>query len=237
MKVMTMLINIKFFVFISLIIFSKLTISSTLINDDLKKSLEKLYETNPELSYERELLKSKDELMPQALSEFRPQISGYYKKGKVDTNSQGFNIAQDNLRTETYKGVKLTQPIFDGGSSLSNIKEAKNKIISHRFLLKQKEQDIFLDSIKIYADLATAQTNLFLKKKNFEVLKRRLELTKEQFDIGEVTLTDVSIAEARHLLAQSELIESEKNVNTLSAKFNYIFGANPNKPNIILDYK
>jgi outer membrane protein len=64
-----------------------------------------------------------------------------------------------------------------------------------------------------------------------------LELTKEQFDIGEVTLTDVSIAEARHLLAQSELIESEKNVNTLSAKFNYIFGANPNKPNIILDYK
>ena len=64
-----------------------------------------------------------------------------------------------------------------------------------------------------------------------------MELTKEQFDIGEVTLTDVSIAEARHLLAQSELIESEKNVNTLSAKFNYIFGANPNKPNIILDYK
>ena len=61
-----------------------------------------------------------------------------------------------------------------------------------------------------------------------------MELTKEQFDIGEVTLTDVSIAEARLLLAQSELIESEKNVNTLSAKFNYIFGVNPNKPNIIL---
>ena len=99
--------------------------------------------------------------MPQALSEFRPKISGYYRKGKVDTNSQGFNIAQDNLRTETYKGLKLTQPIFDGGSSLSNIKEAKNKIISHRFLLKQKEQDIFLNSIKTYADLATEQPIYF----------------------------------------------------------------------------
>ena len=62
-------------------------------------------------------------------------------------------------------------------------------------------------------------------------------MTKEQFDIGEVTLTDVSIAEARHLLAQSELIESEKNVNTLSAKFSYIFGVYPSKPDIILDYK
>ena len=231
-----MQIKINFFIFIFLFFF-KTTESDAILKNDLRQSLEKLYETNPELRYERELLKSKDELMPQALSEFRPKISGYYKKGKVDTNSQGFNIAQDNLRTETYKGVKLTQPIFDGGSSLSNIKEAKNKIISHRFLLKQKEQDIFLNSIKIYADLATEQTNLFLKKKNFEVLKKRLELTKEQFDIGEVTLTDVSIAEARYLLAQSELIESEKNVNTLSAKFSYIFGDNPNKPDIILDYK
>lgn len=233
---MIMQIKINFFIFIFLFFF-KPTESETIINNDLKQSLEKLYQTNPELQYERELLKSKDELMPQALSEFRPKISGYYKKGKVDSNSQGFNIAQDNLRTETYKGVKLTQPIFDGGSSLSSIKEARNKIISQRFVLKQKEQEIFLDSIKTYADLATEQTNLFLKKKNLEVLKKRLELTKEQFDIGEVTLTDVSIAEARYLLAQSELIESEKNVDTLSAKFNFIFGANPNKPDIVLDYK
>ena len=228
--------KISFFIFISLIFFYKFTESDTIINNDLKQSLEKLYQTNPELSYERELLRAKDELMPQALSEFRPKISGYYRKGKVDTNSQGFNIAQDNLRTETYKGVKLTQPIFDGGSSISNLRVAKIQIMSHRFLLKQKEQDIFLNSIKTYADLATEQTNLFLKK-NLEVLEKRLELTKEQFDIGEVTLTDVSIAEARYLLAQSELIESEKNVNTLSAKFSYIFGVNPNKPDIILDYK
>jgi outer membrane protein len=154
--------------------FFKPTESGTILNIDLKQSLEKLYETNPELKYERELLKSKDELMPQALSEFRPEISGYYRKGKVDTNSQGFNIAQDNLRTETYKGVKVTQPIFDGGSSFSNIKEAKNKIMSHRFLLKQKEQDIFLDSIKTYADLATEQTNLFLKKKKFGGIKKKI---------------------------------------------------------------
>ena len=39
------------------------------------------------------------------------------------------------------------------------------------------------------------------------------------------------------MLAQSELIESEKNVVTLSAKFSYVFGINPNKPDIILDYE
>ena len=106
-----MQIKISFFIFISLFFF-KPSESGTILNNDLKQSLEKLYETNPELRYERELLKSKDELMPQALSEFRPKISGYYRKGKVDTNSQGFNIAQDNLRTETYKGVKVNTTNF-----------------------------------------------------------------------------------------------------------------------------
>ncbi len=225
-------ILIQFFSF--LVFFS--VHSESLVNSDLKESLEKLYDFNPELEYERQILKSKDELMPQAFSEFRPKISGYYKKGKLKTNSQGFNIAQDNLRTETYKGVIMTQPLFDGGSSISNLKEAQNKILSHRFILRQKEQDIFLEAIKIYADLATEKTNKFLKEKNLEVLKRRLELTKEQFEIGEVTLTDVSIAEARFLLAQSELLESRKNLSTLSAKFNYKFGMKPKEPDIFLNY-
>ena len=71
-----MQIKISFYIFISLFFF-KPTESGMILNIDLKQSLEKLYETNPELKYERELLKSKDELMPQALSEFRPEISAY----------------------------------------------------------------------------------------------------------------------------------------------------------------
>ena len=59
-------------------------------------STSKSYDYNPKLKYERELLKSKDELLPQAYSEFRPEIDGYYQKGKVDTNSQGFNITFGN---------------------------------------------------------------------------------------------------------------------------------------------
>lgn len=234
--IMRKIINIQTLLFLVILSYSENLFSENIVNDDLRESLESLYNSNPELIYEREVLKSRDELVPQAYAEFRPEISGYYKKGKVDTNSQGFNIATDNLRTETYKGVKLTQDIFNGGSSISNLKEAKNKVVSYRFSLKNREQEVFLNSIRTYADLATEKINFDLKEKNLQVLKKRLELTKEQFDIGEVTLTDVSIAEARYLLAQSELIESKKNINTLSAKYKFIFGIAPKKPNIILDF-
>ena len=98
--------------------------------------------------------------------------------------------------------------IFDGGSSLSQIKVAKNEdLFSKKFLKKCRTRSFFRGHY-LYADLATENSNIKVKEKNVEVLKRQLELTKEQFEIGEVTLTDVSISEARFSLAESELMET-----------------------------
>ena len=206
--------------------------AETFLGEDLSNSLSNLYSFNPKIKYEREILKSKDELLPRAFSEFRPEIKGYYQKGKIDTNSEGFNISSDGIRTETNKGVVVSQNVFDGGSSLSQIKVAKNEILSQRRLLKNIEQEVFLDAIRLYADLATEISNIKVKKKNVEVLKRQLELTKEQFEIGEVTLTDVSISEARFSLAESELMETSNIINSINAKYLSVFGEKPNKPEI-----
>ena len=220
-----------FFIFF---INSRVLSTEIYISQDLSSSLQKLYIFNPKLKYERKNLMVKDELMPMALSEFRPEIRGYYQKGKIDTNSEGFNISSDGIRTETNKGVVVSQSIFEGGSSLSKIKVAKNEILSQRSNLKNVEQEVFLEAIKLYADLATEKSNLKVKEKNVEVLKRQLELTKEQFEIGEVTLTDVSISEARFTLAESELMESLNIINSIKAKYLSIFGVSPTNPEIII---
>ena len=209
------------------------------LSEDLSKSLSNLYSFHPKIKYEREILKYKDELLPRAFYEFRPEIRGYYQKGKIDTNSEGFNISSDGIRTETNKGVIITQNVFDGGSSLSQIKVAKNEIFSQRSFLKNIEQEVFLEAIRLYADLATENSNIRVKEKNVEVLKKQLELTKEQFEIGEVTLTDVSISEARFSLAESELLETLNMINSINAKYLSIFGKNPinQKLKIPTDYE
>lgn len=224
-------LNLLFFMFF---IHCQALSSEIYISQDLSNSLQKLYIFNPKLKYERKNLMVKDELMPMALSEFRPEIRGYYQKGKIDTNSAGFNITSDGIRTETNKGFVISQSIFEGGSSLSKIKVAKNEILSQRSNLKNIEQEIFLEAIKLYADLATEKSNLKVKEKNVEVLKRQLELTKEQFEIGEVTLTDVSISEARFTLAESELMESLNIINSIKAKYLSIFGVSPTNPEIFI---
>ena len=50
--------------------------SEIYVSEDLARSLESLYNYNPKIRYEREVLRSTDELMPQAFANFRPQISG-----------------------------------------------------------------------------------------------------------------------------------------------------------------
>ena len=227
-----------FFILLASLIFKTAVSSNEVyINNDLSESLVSLYDYNPKIKYEREILKSKDELLPRAFSNFRPEISGYYQKGKVNTSSKGFNIISDGIRTETNKGVNVSQSIFDGGSSFSEVQVSKNEIFSQRFYLRNIEQEVFLEGIKLYADFATESSNLILKKKNVEVLKRQLELTKEQFEIGEVTMTDVSIAEARFSLAKSENLESTNNLNSLKANFLSVFGNGPNAPKIEMPLK
>ena len=227
-----------YFILLALLLFKTTVFSNEVyIGSDLSESLASLYNYNPKIKYEREILKSKDELLPRAFSNFRPEISGYYQKGKIDTISKGFNITSDGIRTETNKGVVISQSIFDGGSSFSEIQISKNEIFSQRFYLRNIEQEVFLDGIKLYAEFATESSNLILKKKNVEVLKRQLELTKEQFEIGEVTMTDVSIAEARLSLAESENLESTNNLNSLKANFLSVFGKGPNAPVIEMPLK
>ena len=227
-----------FFILLALLVFKNAVFSNEVyIDNDLSESLGSLYDYNPKIKYEREILKSKDELLPRAFSNFRPEISGYYQKGKVDTISKGFNITSDGIRTETNKGVVISQSIFDGGSSFSEIQVSKNEIFSQRFFLKNIEQEVFLEGIKLYANFATESSNQILKKKNVEVLKRQLELTKEQFEIGEVTMTDVSISEARLSLAESENLESTNNLNSLKANFLSVFGKGPNAPKIEIPLK
>ena len=223
--------NAKIFYIIFAIAFCS-SFASIEIEDDLKNALEDLYEFSPKIKYQRELLKGKDELVPQAFSDFRPKISGYYEKGKVDTNSSGFNITSDGIRTESNKGLIITQDIFDGGSSISNIKAAFNEIKAERYNLKTVEQEVFLEGIKLYGELATEMINLNLSEKNVEFLKRQLDLVKQQFEIGEVTLTDVSIADARYLLGYSEKLKIESNLKSLRAKYLSFFGKERNTPSV-----
>ena len=69
---------------------------------------------------------------------------------------------------------------------------------------------------------------------NFQILTERLVVTKIQFDVGELTLTDVAQSEARLALAQADLLEARAKLKISNANYKAIIG---NEPNNLLEYK
>ena len=169
---MNLKVNLFFLVF--LIAFDTKILGSNILSEKLTAVLEDTYNFSPKLKAEREILFEKDELLPQALSEFRPSINGYYDKGKIDTAISGSNFIADGVRTETNAGIKITQPIFNGGSTLNNISVAENKIFSQRYKLKYTEQNVFLESIKLFSSIAAKKKEVLLNIKRQESLKKNL---------------------------------------------------------------
>ena len=63
---------------------------------------------------------------------------------------------------------------------------------------------------------------------NFQILTERLTVTKIQFDVGELTLTDVAQSEARLALAQANLLEARASLEISKANYKEIIGREPN---------
>ena len=234
------MIKINLFKFLVILLcgifFFKDSFAKSLLSDDLLNALSSTYTKNPKIKLERRNLFKIDELMPQALSDFRPKIDGFYNKGKVDTAISGSNFIQDGVRTETSKGITITQPIFNGGSSINKIKEAESKIISQRFLLKKVEQDVLMSAIRVYSKLTSEKSKLKLRKKNAEFLSKNFESVTNQFEIGDLTLTDVSIAKSRLLLAESDLINTESKLKAITEEYKSIIGIEPESPDLFFSF-
>ena len=215
---------------------SKILLAQSFLSEDFNDTLSKTYNGNPEILEQRNKLFQIDELMPQAYSSFRPKIGGFYEKGKVDIAISGSNFISDGVRTETSKGIKITQPIFEGGANISKIREAENKIYSQRYLVKSTEQKVLLEASKIYSKFTSQKTKLKLSNKNVEFLKKQFESTNSQFEIGNLTFTDVSISKSRLLLAESDLIKSKSDLMAFRQEYVSVVGDEPKNPSLFFNF-
>src|SRR5690606_838505 len=76
-------------------------------------------------------------------------------------------------------------------------------------------------------DVVRDQAIVTLQDNNVNVLSRELAATKDRFDVGEVTRTDVAQSEARRAGAVSALDQARANLKSSRAEYERIIGAPP----------
>jgi outer membrane protein len=196
--------------------------------DTLQDALMAAYSTNPQLAAERARLRATDENVPIARAGWRPTITVTGSYGYQHTRTVGPTLVPGIVQTHPTSGdVTARQTIFDGLRTPYAIREAKARSRAGRATLDSVEQDVLGSVVTAYLDVLRDQAVVDLNRSNVDVLRRELQATNDRFNVGELTRTDVSQAEARLAGALSQLTQAEANLITSRATYERIVGQKP----------
>lgn len=191
----------------------------------LTDALTAAYHNNPTLLARRAQLRASDEEVPQALANWRPDVSMSVDSGFADTrNTNSTGSGRNQTRQQQSLGIDVTQPLFRGGRTLAATSEAENTVRAERARLLATEQTVLLSVISAYMDAFREEAVLKLNLNNEQVLKRQLEATRDRFEVGEITRTDVHQAEARLARTTADRIQSEGNLESARAEYRNVVG-------------
>jgi outer membrane protein len=217
--------------------------------ETLEQALADAYLINPVLNAERARLRAVDEQVAVAKSGLRPFISWDADTNYVNQNSSpdfrrsrngstsslnnAFTTGAGNLitgdGTSHPRGYtfSLTQPLFEGFQNLNAVRQAKSTVQAARESLRTVEQTVLLDATTAYVNVVRDTAIVRLRENDVKVLTEQLKATKDRFDVGEVTRTDVAQAEARRSEALSTLAAAQANLKTSRAAYEQIIGHPP----------
>lgn len=189
------------------------------------EALSTAYDTNPTLQAQRAYLRSVDENVAIAKSGFRPNL--YLTGGYSDSDVHNNNVPSQTGGATLSAGAKISQPVFSGFTTVNSVKSADSMVRAEQNNLYNTEQGVFLDSSTAYLDVVRDEAIVNLQKNNEKLLKKRLDETVERFNVGEVTRTDVSQAQARYSQAKADRIASEGNLQASKAVYARVVGKAP----------
>jgi outer membrane protein len=204
--------------------------------DTIEAALVRAYQTNPQLNAQRAQVRSTDENVPQALSGYRPRVAltasaGYQYQ---DTNTTSGGTPTQIVRTEIHgtnapraAGLTVSQTLFNGGQTANRTRAAESQVSGSREGLRVLEQNVLLSAATIYMDYLRDAAIVEVQRSNVRVLEQTLKQTRDRFNVGEVTRTDVAQSEAQLAAGRTQLLAAEATLTTTRANFRRIIGNEP----------
>jgi outer membrane protein len=211
------------------------------VADTLEWALVQAYQNNPSLNAQRAALRATDEYVPQALSGYRPKLSITSTDGftysstlshtvsqAVFPNSVSYSNIADDIGTRGI-GATATETLYNGNQTANHTRQAESQVMGARETLRVTEQQVLLDASTSYMNLLRDQAILDLNRRNVEVLTEQLKQTRDRFNVGEVTRTDVAQAESRLAAGRSALLGAQSNFVTSQANYRRVIGVDPGR--------
>lgn len=193
----------------------------------LAEALAAAYETNPNLSVARARLQATDETVTQARGGLRPSVGAFTSYGLRADDVRGGNQAGSDNTDPFSIGIEASQPLYDGGRTTNSVRARLSDVSAARARLTDLEQQVLLDAVTAYLDVRRDLEAVGLAQNNVRVINEQLRASRDRFEVGEVTRTDVSQAQARLAEAQSNLTLTEGRLAASRQRFRQVVGTEP----------
>jgi outer membrane protein len=201
--------------------------------DTIEAALVRAYQNNPQLNAQRAAVRSTDENVPQALSGYRPRVAitgsaGYQYTDLLSSSGPGGGSAKlQGPQVPRAVGATITQTLFNGQQTANRTRAAEGQVSSAREGLRVLEQTVLLAAATIYMDYLRDAAIVEVQRSNVRVLEQTLKQTRDRFNVGEVTRTDVAQSEAQLAAGRTQQLTAESNLTTTRSNFRRIIGNEP----------
>jgi outer membrane protein len=204
--------------------------------DTIEAALVRAYQNNPQLNAQRAQVRATDENVPQALSGYRPRVTLTASAGSqyTDTLVTSGGSPTQLVKTETHGvdapravGLTVSQTLFNGMQTANRTRAAESQVSGAREALRVLEQTVLLSAATIYMDYLRDAAIVEVQRSNTRVLEQTLKQTRDRFNVGEVTRTDVAQSEAQLAAGKTQQLAAEATLTTTRANFRRIIGNEP----------
>lgn len=186
----------------------------------LRGALEATLESSPQIAGARAQLEQAEQGIYQARSGFLPQVTA---EGEWADSSQEAGGNEVDSQPRTYS-IALSQPLFNGGTTRASYLAQKRFYDASFAALENTEQQVLYNAAQAYMAVLRDIEILDLNNFQVEVLERQLEATNTRFELGDVTRTDVSQAQARLAAAKAAATQAEGVLTSSKAMFQEVVG-------------
>lgn len=173
------------------------------------------------LEQNRALLRVADEDVAQAVSKLRPIISYYANATYSDPAAFGASYLSSNI------GLQASLLLWDGNGSKYAIEAKKEAVLATREALINVEQSVLLRAVTAYMNMRREMEFVALRQNNVRLIAEQLRASKDRFEVGEITRTDVSLAESRLAGARANLAAAQGNLARSREEYRVAVGHYP----------
>ncbi|APX65808.1 TolC family outer membrane protein [Sphingomonas sp. gentR] len=185
--------------------------------ETLREAMVRAYQTNPTITGQRAAQRATDENVPIARASGLPSLQS---NGQIIDN---IVVANNNFLNPERVGtgqLQLSVPLYQGGAVKNAVRAAETRVDAGRAQLRGVEANLFTNVVAAYMNVIRDEAIVNLNTRNVNVLDTNLRASRDRFQVGDLTRTDVAQSEARLAQARAQLQSAQANL--ISSRENYV---------------